>query len=176
MKTTIRIFSLFLAVAVFIGFNSCNDDDGDGVPDILDKMSADIDGQTWNSAFRISTYTETEGGTSFFTITGTNGASAETGEYLNLIIRGNEVKSYNLSVTLVGGEFECTANYKPSASGNEVYTGTQGTISLTKVDLENKKISGTFNFTVAKTGEPSVTKQISNGEFNDLTYQIVNAK
>ena len=175
MKLAKRLMTILAVALVLFSFNSCKDDDGDGVPDILDKMTATIDGQQWSSVARVATYTSTEAG-DIITITATSGVTAATGEFLNLIIRGSELRTYDLTITLVGSEFECTANYKPDASGTDIYTGQSGTITLTKFDSVNKKISGTFSFTVAKVGELTTTKQITNGTFTDLVYQVTNAK
>jgi len=134
---------------------SCSKD-SDSIIDT--KMGAKIDGNSWSSITRVSVMAgET------ITITGTS-----TADVMVITINGITAKTYTLSIIPVSTECACV--YQPSliSGENDWYYSTSGTVTLTKVDTVNKKISGTFQFTVAK-GLLS-TKSITSGVFNDLSY------
>jgi hypothetical protein len=86
-----------------------------------------------------------------------------------LTIFGNTQNTYEFSLT----EQKCALVYKKagiSSSATDIYTGISGKVILTKVDMTNQKISGTFDFTC--TGLAIVPIAISGGSFNDLEFTV----
>lgn len=133
--------------------SSCSKDS-----DSATKMGATIGGESWSPSLRVTNLTN-----DYFVITGTaaNGILAIT-------INGNAAGDYNLSLT----EQKCAATFKKSmtATGDDVYASATGKVTLTKVDTNNKKISGTFNFTLTNTSLKTIS--ITSGTFNDLSYTV----
>jgi len=178
MKKATRIFTIAALMLLMLGFNRCKDDNDDGVPDILaTKMSAKIDNVEWKSVFRQTTLVHME---SFdvITILGTSGVTEATGSSILITIRGSEAKTYDLKSTVIGGAFQCEVIYKESfsVSLDDAYVGSSGTVNLTKVDTENKKISGTFSFTMRKSNDLTQTKTISEGKFDNITYVVASSR
>lgn len=127
---------------------------------ISTKLSAKIDGKSWNATGR---YTNLTG--NVFVITGTS----ITGEVLVITIKGDSPDLYELNLS----NLECSATYKKSAlstSTDDIFQSITGRVNLTKVDKENKKISGTFDFNLARLSIETIS--ISSGSFNDLEYTI----
>lgn len=124
---------------------------------VATKMGASIDGKNWASFTRLTVLTGTT-----FVITGTS----VTGEVVIITIYGDALKTYELKT----GSMECNASYKatPTASSEDIFIATSGSVTLTKVDKTSRKISGKFQFAVSKLNLDS--KIISNGVFNDLEY------
>jgi hypothetical protein len=137
---------------------SCKKDAGSVIPT---KMSATIDGKSWDSLLR-TTIWQTNSNT--FVITGTS----LTGEILVVTTYGSTAGTYELSVLPV--KAQCAGSYKASAttSSGDIYVSSAGTVVLSKVDKTAKKISGTFSFTLVK--NLSDTKTVTNGVFTDLSY------
>lgn len=146
-----RFVLVMLAITLVIG--SCSKDS----VSTNNKLSAKIDGKSWNASFRVTNLTG-----NVFVITGTS----ITGEILAITINGDSPDLYQLGL----GNLECAATYKGSAlaSTDDIYQSVSGKVNLTKVDKTNKKISGTFDFSLAKLSLTSIS--VSNGTFNDLEY------
>lgn len=177
MKKTSIILIILSAFLAFT-FSSCKDDDGDGIPDILNtKLTMKINGTEWKSMFR-QTNLAVKDNFKVFTILATNGVSKTEGSSILITIRGDEEKSYDLSTTIVGGALECEIVYKESysASTDDAFVGSSGTVTLTEIDTENKKISGTFEFTVHRSSNVQETLTITDGQFQDLRYTNVSAR
>jgi hypothetical protein len=146
-----RFMVLLMGVAVVLA--SCSKDSVS-----VNKLSAKIEGKSWNASLRVANLSS-----NVFVITGTS----LTGEVLVLTIMGDKPGLYEFSVT----DYKCNATYKKSAlstSSDDVFTSVSGRVNLTKVDLVNKKISGTFDFTLARLSLETVS--VSNGSFNDLEF------
>lgn len=142
-----------IALFIIFSFSSCDKDD----IKILASMSCDIDGTNWTSAGRVTTLQS-----NVFVITGTSLA----GEVIIVTINGSEEGEYKQALNPVSAG--CVGVYKAStiASAEDTYSSTKGEVVLTKVDKTNKKISGSFEFTVGLTD----VKQITEGKFEDLNY------
>lgn len=148
-----RLLVLMLAVVSIMV--SCSKDSDS----VNNKLSAKIDGENWNATLRVTNLTG-----EIFVITGTS----TTGEVMVITINGKVPDLYELSLT----SLKCNATYKKSAlitSASDIYNSVSGKVNLTKVDIENKKISGTFEFTMAKLSSQTIS--VSNGSFNDLEFQ-----
>lgn len=153
MKNLAKILSLLL-VLVVVTFFSCSKED----LKIFASMSAKIDGTQWDSSARVTVLEADK-----FVITGTS----LSGEVIAITILGSDEGTYTLAITPPSAE--CSALYKASASTSteDAYVSSKGEVVLTKVDKTNKKISGTFKFTVTRLTE---TMEITEGEFEDLSY------
>lgn len=157
MKTMGKRLLVLLLIGVTM-LGSCTKDSDT----LNNKLSAKIGGKSWNAAIRVTNLAN-----DVFIITGTS----TTGEVLIITIFGKNPDLYEFSLT----SQKCNATYKKSAftTENDFYTSVSGRVNLTKVDMTNKKISGTFEFTLTKT---SLTDQlsVSNGSFNDLEFTSPN--
>jgi len=155
---------LFLGLLISLTFlNSCT-------KETLPSLNCKIDGTLWSSLVRVTTMGATDVGDGIL-IVATDGLSTTEGKYLSMLIRGNTVKDYDLAITLVGGQLECTALWAPSglaSTEGKKYYGKSGKISITKIDTENKLITGTYSFVLSTTGGELVT--ITDGKFANLKY------
>lgn len=151
---------IYVIVALTFIAGSCKkDSNDDGTP--VTKMSCKINGTTWNSLTQITQYYDHK-----FIITGTS----MDGKVIVITIFGDTKGTYNLQV----GELESGATYSPSILSTDIYASLSGSVVLSNVDTNNKKISGTFQFTAAKANELNNQISITNGEFSDLSYNIIN--
>ena len=133
-------------------------------------MTASIDGASKNFIFRSSSKVGVMEGLDGMIIIGTTGADRENGEYLTLLIRGAELGTYNLNVTLsTSAKFQCEAIYRPGG-GNDttVYKAKSGTITITKID--KKRVSGTYSFELINNVLDTDVLNVTNGKFEDLRY------
>lgn len=123
-------------------------------------MSAFIDGEEWKTLMPVTTLENER-----IFIVGTSAA----GKILEITIDGDQAGTYNLSAQPL--ETKCNAIYKASATANmdDTYISTSGTVTIDNIDDSNKKLSGTFSFTLRK--DVSVeTVQITGGIFNNIKY------
>ncbi|MBN2681717.1 MAG: hypothetical protein JXR58_04365 [Bacteroidales bacterium] len=149
---TITIFAFF---SLLILISSCNKDD------VFEaSMSASIDGTSWSAVTRVTKKTNGK-----FIITGTSTDQ----KVIVLTVYGVNEGTYELSAGMDSVDFQFSAVYQPEASSpsENNYLSKSGTIKISKLDTENQRISGTFNFSATKLSE---TITISNGEFKDLKY------
>lgn len=158
------ILTSLLVSTVFL--NSCNKDE-------LPSMSSKINSTTKNFIFRATTKGDIEG-IGGFAIVGTTGTDLDDGEYLALLIRGIDVRTYDLTVTLSNNaKFECEAIYRPEVAEGEtskVYVAKSGTITITKIDEDKKKVSGTFTLTLQNKLIAEDVVTITDGKFENLLY------
>lgn len=154
-------FLIYGIVALTFIAGSCKKDSNDDGTPIATKMSCKINGTTWTALSQLTQYYDNK-----FIITGT---SLE-GKVIIITILGDTQGTYNLQV----GELESGATYSPSVLSNDIYASLSGSVVLTKVDKDNKKISGTFQFTATKTNDLTNQISISNGVFSDLSYNLLN--
>jgi hypothetical protein len=147
---------LVLLVAVTFVMASCKKDS-----EKVEKLSANIAGKSWSAnLLRVTNLTG-----NVFTITGTS----ITGEVIIITIFGDTQNTYEFSLT----EQKCALVYKKAginSSPSDIYTGISGKVIITKVDMINKSISGTFDFTCS--GMAIIPISISKGSFNDLEFSV----
>lgn len=79
---------------------------------------------------------------------------------------GIAVKTYTL---IKGGTSDASFSY--SVNGSNVYTGAYGSITITKSDAANKKLTGTFSCTLYKAAGD--TLRVTGGVIADLPYTIL---
>ncbi len=143
----------------------------------LPSMKANFDTAQKNFIFRLTSKGNIPNVGNAFIIVATTSSDITNGEYLTLLIRGDQEKTYNLDAKLSDGKYECEAIYRKSGENDtlNVYAGTKGTITVTKIDDKNKKISGTFAFTLMNTKDNSKTINVTDGTFENLKYSDIDS-
>jgi len=132
----------------------------------LPTMTATVDGTAKNFIFRqTNKVTIPEVGDGMVIIATTNEDSTK-GEYLAILVRGADQKTYDLSLTLANGKAQCAAIYRPNDTTN--YFAKSGTITITSIT--SKKVSGTFSFVFANKVIETEIVNITNGNFEYLRY------
>ncbi len=120
------------------------------------SMKCKVNGADWSAQTRVTTMQSNK-----FIINGTTGTSGSN--VLNITIFGTTTGTY----INVPTQFLATYTNDTNAS-DSLFTATEGTVTLSKVDTVNKRISGTFSFN-AKNAQ-LLNKQITAGTFTDLAY------
>ncbi len=151
-----KILLIFVLITSFTTLNSCKKDSNGNV--VIPSMSAKINLADWSSLVRTATIT---GNT-----LSVNGSSLG-GEIIQLTVTpdNNATLATNVSYTI-----SVTSFYKKSinASLEDAYFALSGTVKLTQLDLTNKLISGTFNFSASSTNFGLAA--ITNGEFTNISF------
>ncbi len=158
------IIGLFIAMLT-ISITSCDETQ---VADLLPSMKATVDGEAWTSLFRLSTVTD-----SSIVITGTPTASQTADKTIILTVFGTGEGTYQLGLGSLTAD--CAVAYKKTANAadgeDNYYVAYEATIVITKLDTENKKLSGTFSAKLRSTGQLADEIVISDGTFENLNYQ-----
>ncbi|MFK7770619.1 MAG: hypothetical protein AB8F94_00715 [Saprospiraceae bacterium] len=161
MKKFIQKNVLFIA-CLFLFSTSCKkDNDGPGIDAGSGKVTASIDGTSWESKDEID-------GAVFASTQGTNiiQAYGSDGSYFGMTLFGNLSSGLTLSTT--DGLFQ--PQYKPDFNENESYSGLgnlgSGTTTITSYSSSN--ITGTFEFTGGNVNPDGSISQkvISSGTYN----------
>ena len=145
-----RILTIGIAALALV-FSSCKKDGTSTGPSI----KATIDGAAWSANVRVATKYSDK-----FVING----SALSGSSLIVTVNGTSVGTYNLALTA----FDCSAAYTKSVSEPIPYASITGTVTISKVDATNKKVSGTFEFSMLRNLSDNI--QITKGSFTDIAY------
>ncbi len=152
--------TFFVAIAITVA--SCKKDSK--VNDVVNptaSMSCKINGTQWTSISRVTVRQNNK-----FIISGTGSLGSDI---LNITTFGITPKTYNLHP--IDGIIEFSATFTQDTNNQDsLYQAVYGTVTLTKVDTVNKKISGTFNFRMSKIIDPLIIKEITEGSFNNLSY------
>jgi hypothetical protein len=154
-----KITLMFLVLSAFV---SCKKDSK--VNDIVNpsaSFSCYINGNKWTAITRVTKKENNK-----FIITGTGSLGKDV---LNITIFGTQAKTYTLSPIDGITEFSATFTLDTQTT-DSLYQAINGTVKINSVDTVNKKISGTFQFKTSKIIEPLRIKEITNGEFSNLTY------
>lgn len=161
-----KITLLAVVTLLVLGFSSCKKD--------LPTMSAKLNDTLKNFVFRTTVMGGVPGVGDGFLIVGTT-LNADQGEYIALLIRGADEKSYSLNVSLDNGKYQCEALYRKNGSGDttNVYIGKSGTITITNLDEKHKKVSGTFSMSMVNKNDASKTLSVTDGQFSDLSYIVI---
>ncbi len=168
MKNLIGSLATLLVLVFMVSMNSCEEVEGI-LP--IPSMEATVDGEAWTSLVRISVFNESEEPQRII-ITGKPTADDTADQTIILTVFGNDVGTYELGVgTLISGD--CLVVYnKTTDVGNDIYTSTEATITITAMDKEKNTISGTFSakcLTIATIPDEVI---ITNGTFENLNYQV----
>jgi len=148
-----KIFLTIAVICVVFLASSCKKDSNGN------SMSASIGGTQWSALIPAGVLSN-----GVLVVTGTS----LTGQSIIVTVNGQTAGTYNLSV--IPPKAECLGTYKATLTSTteDTYISTTGSVILTKVDLANKLVSGTFEFTVANS--TLVVKQITAGTFTDVTF------
>ena len=163
MKKVILSSSLICMAVVMILFS----DGCKKAEELFPSMSAKIDGTEWSAITKVTTMQSAQ-----FLINGTS----SSGEVINVTVFGTSEGTYLLEFntdTSISVKTQFSGLYKPkgAVSDSSNYIAKEGTVVLSKVDTENKTVSGTFNFTARKTSlTDTSTVNITDGKFEDLKY------
>lgn len=164
MKNLGKGFIGFFIVLFAVSITSCDEN----VADILPSMKATVNGEAWTSLFRLSTVTD-----SSIVITGTPTASETADKTIILTVFGTSEGTYQLSLGSLTAD--CAVAYKKTANAadgeDNYYVAYEANIVITKLDTQNKKLSGTFNAKLRSTGQLADEIIITDGTFENLNYQ-----
>ena len=153
MKLGFRIFVFCITVLMI---SACKKDSNN----LITKLSASINGETWNSAIRITVKNDAG-----FIITATRVNTSLVTSELAIRINGFSTGTYNVIAT----SNNCLATFTPNVSeATKSYVSATGTVVLTEVNTGDKTISGTFEFVCANLSLETIT--ITNGSFEGLSY------
>ncbi len=151
---------LMLFGAMLVFSTSCKKDETtteeDNPP--TSQMTAKIDGETWTATTTIAQI-----GNGILNITGL----AANGETLTITLIGTEAKTYTLDQLGTEG----VAAYIPSGATNSYTTNGNpnagGTVIITKINLTDSIVSGTFQFVAVETMNID-EKDITEGSFSNI--------
>jgi hypothetical protein len=150
-----KIIIIGMCILLMPAFITCSKDGGSSI--IPTKLSAKINGVAWQSLVNVTTKSS-----GYFFITGTSLDQ----KILNITIKGTTPGTYTLQTGSLG--FEALYAESATASLADKYVAISGTVTLSKVDDTNHKISGTFNFNMTKLTQ---NLTVTEGVFNDLTFE-----
>lgn len=171
MKNLKSLLFLLVALTMTTTFVSCSDDDDDNsiLDNIVGKFSATVGGEAWKADAPYAQMSEDK-----IKIFATN----TDGNIMNITLFGTEAQSYEITgdslTTDPKGDF--IAIYKESASTgtDDIYTSYKGTVTISAIDAGEKKISGTFSFSMIKP-DLSTKLEITSGSFENINYTGVDA-
>jgi len=163
-----KLFLLLSLVGFSFMMNSCEE-----AEKLLNaKMTATIDGANWTAAVRHATVTD-----QLINIIGT-GTNLDV---VNLTVYGTTEGTYEL--TLGQANLKCAAVYKEEGMTDaDRYVSLKGKIIIDDLNTSDKKISGTFEFSMIKFSDYEAGNietwltmdllEIKSGSFKDLTYTM----
>lgn len=166
MKKQLMKFSLITFLTILVVACSSDDDSNNNTGASDGEFVAKIDG----SEFRVSTQVAATLYNGIFNIAA---IKASTGETITITVSNAEEGTFNLgpnSNTLSAAIYMINGEDAYGSAGE----GGSGTIKITNIDLDNKTVSGTFNFTAIRqtfgdNGE-IITEivEVNNGAFNNI--------
>lgn len=174
MKKISLFFVVLFTASLLITTSSCN-------KKYQPSLSCKIDGVDYNSNFRINNrggFSDFDGKEVLLIAATDNALSINDGKYLTLFIAGAELKTYELTPSIFEAKAGCTVVWSPkgeSSAGDTTtvgakYTGFTGSVTITKMDEDEKRMSGTFNFIMKDPKNLSDEVVITEGEFTDIKY------
>ena len=94
------------------------------------------------------------------------------GKFLTLLVAGSEAKEYALEPAILEAKAGCSVVYNPGGEGDTTskYMGKSGKLTITSIDDEEKRVSGTFSFEMVNTSDITNTLSITEGVFTDLKF------
>ncbi len=162
-----HISSLFISIIIItVTFtSSCKKDET--VQDVLlssASMSAKVNDTAWTAVTRVTRHFAAN---NKFVITGTS----SDGQVIVITVMGDATGTYTSSTAIDSLSAQVGAVWQPDASSptTDNFVSQSGTVTLSTVDTQNLKVSGTFSFELINVGT-SATKSITEGKFSDLSY------
>lgn len=151
----------FLILIIVIVFSfACKKDSK--ITDIINptaSMKCKVNGADWSAQTRVTTIQSNK--------VIVNGTGSLGSDVLNVTTFGITTKTYTIDPYNAIVEFSASFT-NDTNKPDSIYTATEGTVTLSKVDTVNKRISGTFAFKGKNT--LLLNKQITAGSFTDLAY------
>ncbi len=164
MKFKFILFFTVLSVIAII--SSCKKDDNTIQDTLLStaSMTAKVNDTVWSAATRITKHFASS---NKFVISGTS----TDGQVIVITVMGDATGTYTSSTAIDSLSAQVGAVWQPDASSPTTnnYVSQSGTVTLSTVDTQNKKVSGTFSFDLVNTNL-STQKSITEGKFTDLSY------
>ena len=159
MRNTVIILLLF-----GMGFTmGCKKDSK--VTDIINlsaSMKCKVNGSQWTAITRVTTLQGSN-----LLVNGTTSTSGT--DALNITVFNAGVGTFNLSTAVpVSTQFSATYT-NDTGTTDSLYTAYSGTVTITKFDQTNKRVSGSFSFQAKNMALAS--KTITEGTFTELEYQ-----
>jgi len=156
---------LLLLLSLLFVFTMCKKDSEDDKANLINfsaSMTAKIDDSQWSSITRVTRKQNDN-----FIITGTGSL---TGNNVIAITVFDVVEgTYNLDATNLTTQF--TANFTPVVNNTDsIFQAYSGQVIISKIDLANKRISGTFNFEARHITDLTHNISVTEGAFTDLAY------
>jgi hypothetical protein len=151
---------IYLCTLIFgIAFTACKKDEPPVKPQAAHSMTAKVDGTDWVAAWPVATNDLGD-----FTLMGASMNGQSIGMYAE---QANITQPGTYTVKAVYAEIPKDSMFGPT------WGTPTGIMTITKLDLGAKKVSGTFSFTGA--AEPasgaSGTRTITSGAFTDINLQ-----
>ena len=164
MKKFIQKNVLFIACLILFSTGCKKDDNGPGIDAGSGKVTASIDGTSWESKDGID-------GAVFASTQGTNiiQAYGSDGSYFGLTIIGN--LSSGMTLSSDDGLFQ--AQYQPDFMELEAYIGigNLGSGTTTITTFSSNKIKGTFEFTGGKANpDGSISQKVISSGTYDIDF------
>jgi len=157
---------LFVCALLSAAMFSCKKDSDDVEASMGAKIyTVNLENDTinWSAVTRVTVLKN-----EIFTITGTSLNADLSNDVLAITVNGINPDTYTLNP--LGLETECGCVYTTKFNGSTAaFVSTAGTVVLTNVDTKNKRISGTYEFSVLS---GDVTKTITKGTFENLKYTV----
>jgi len=170
MKNKVKILFVLPLLSILLAASCKKDDLPKATQTGANMMAAKVDGKAW----------QTKACTSCI-----GGGTALSVNYDDRIFFGisGQNRDQNIVITLVIKSLKSTGVYELTTQTNnyvqfynskdiiKYYTSNtnKGTITITKLDLANKIISGTFDFTAEDENNPANTIKVTDGRF-DVKY------
>ncbi|MBK9291123.1 MAG: hypothetical protein IPM52_05820 [Bacteroidetes bacterium] len=160
----------FLAFGLLL--TACKKDETDPTQLSVGQMTAKIDGKKWNASSGMMGTTLATYAASILTISGTEISGTKTTTIQLIVSNVTGTGDYTLGSELSGQGLLSIADATNLADQKAYGTTGEGeftgTLKITKFDLENKEIAGTFSFTALE-GEQKASgekKVVTDGAFN----------
>lgn len=169
MKSISLIFSSILLITVI--FSACKKDET-VENTILSQasMSAKVNDTSWTAITRVTRHFAAN---NKFVISGTS----SDGQVIVITILADAVGTYTSSTSIDSLSAQVGAVWQPDASSptTDNYVSQSGTVTLSTVDTQNRKVSGTFSFDLINVSN-NQTKTITEGKFSELSYSESDSK
>lgn len=137
----------------------------------LPSMKASFDGTAKNFMFRSTIKGSVPKIGEGFVIIGRT-IDPNSGDYLTILIRGVDTKTYNLTTSIIEGKFECEAIYRINGLDDEgnTYVAKTGTVTISEINTKKDKISGSFQFDLVNKLVADKVIKVTEGEFKNLKF------
>lgn len=164
----LKIFIVLIVVASFVSCSSDDDTTTNNDPGAqAGLLYANVDGSSFTST-EATTTAQIQSGV--LAITGLN----SNGDTISININNFDAEgSFDLSGSLNEG----LAIYLPKGENtfyNSINAGGSGVITITSMNTQEKKISGTFNFTATRTTSNGTTETITINDGSFLNVTLTN--